>query len=187
MISSLGRYVRRAGALSLILVAGPAFGQTVARSDTTASAARQPVRALSRWENVGALASGARLRVQLVDGTRMSGTLVSVSSDQLAIQPDGGGASVAWRRIQVTRVEQRRGPRVRSGAGWGALVGGLVGAIALGLIKPADAVTAGVGFYHEIPVLATTTGIGVGTGSVVNALRRRWVVVYVGGSNADYS
>ena len=58
------------------------------------------------------------------------------------------------------------------------MVGVLVGAIALGTIEPKDAVTNGVLLYHAFPVLATATAIGVGTGSVINAARRRWVVVY---------
>lgn len=164
-------------AVFVILAASPAPAQTVARSHTPASIQNR-AHVLNRWENVAALVSGMRLRVRLADGTRIAGTLQSVSPDQLVMQADGGTGSVAWRRDQVTRVEQRRGPRVRSGAGWGALVGVLVGAIALGTIEPKDAVTNGVLLYHEIPVLATATAIGVGTGSVINAARRRWVVVY---------
>ena len=102
----------------------------------------------------------------------------SVSPDQLVIQVEGGRGRMAWRLDQVTRVEQRRGPRVKSGAGWGALAGVLVGAIALWTIEPADAVTNGVLPWHELPVLATGTALGAGTGSVINMARRRWVVVY---------
>ena len=164
-------------AVFVILAVSPAPAQTLARSRTPASVQRR-VHVLNRWENVAALASGVRLRVRLADRTRIAGTLESVSPDQLVIQAEGGRGRMAWRLDQVTRVEQRRGPRVKSGAGWGALAGVLVGAIALGTIQPADAVTNGVLPWHELPVLATGTALGAGTGSVINMARRRWVVVY---------
>ncbi len=164
-------------AVFVIVAASPAPAQTVARSQALASIQNR-ANVLNRWEDVAALASGMRLRVGLADGTRIAGTLQSVSPDHLVIQAEGDTGSVAWQRDQVTRVEQRRGPRVRPGAGWGALVGVLVGVIGLWTIEPKDAVTNGVLRWHEIPVLATGTAIGIGTGSVINVARRRWVVVY---------
>ena len=164
-------------AVLTIVSASPAPAQT-ARTSRRPEAVQNRAHVLNRWENVAALASGIKLRVALADGTRSAGALLSVSPDHVVIQVEGGAGSVTWRRDQVARVEQRRGPRVRSGAGWGALVGVLVGAIALGTIEPKDAVTDGVLHWHEIPVLATGTAIGMGTGSVINVARRRWVVVY---------
>lgn len=149
----------------------------IAKSQTPASSQNR-AQMMNRWENVAALVSGMSLRVGLTDGTRIAGTFQSVSPDQLVIQTEGDQGSVTWRRDQVTRVEQRRGPRLRSGVGWGALVGAVVGAILLGTIEPLDAATNGVLGYHEIPVLAITTAIGTGTGFAINAARRRWVVVY---------
>lgn len=166
-------------AVLVVLAASPAPAQTrTARASCTPGAVQNRAHVLNRWENVSALASGARLRVTLADATRTAGTLQSVSADSVIIQAESGAGSVTWRRDQVTRIDQRRGPRVRTGAGWGALVGVLVGAITLGRIEPKDAVTDGVLRWHEIPVLATGTAIGMGTGSVINVARRRWVVVY---------
>jgi hypothetical protein len=168
-MSSLKRRICGSVTVVAILAASPARAQTVATPRA---------HVLNRWDNLAALASGMRLRVGLADGTRIAGTLQSVSPDRLVIQAEGGTGSVAWRQDQVTRVEQRRGPRVRSGAVWGALVGVLVGAITLGTTEPKDTVTNGVLLWHEIPVLVGGTAIGMGTGSVINVARRRWVVVY---------
>ena len=164
-----------AGLVMLATSAVPA--RTLARSRTPAPLQGR-AHVLNRWENVAGLSSGMQVRVAVADGSRISGTLQSVSGDQLVIQPKDGTGRVAWLRDQVARVEQRQGPRVRSGAGWGALVGVLVGGITLGTIEPKDAVTDGVLRWHEVPVLATTTAVGAGAGSVINLARRRWVVVY---------
>ena len=133
---------------------------------------------MNRWENVAALVGGTRLRVRLADGRRIVCTLESVSIDRLVVKTDGALGTVGWGRDEVQRVEERRGPRLGSGAGWGALVGFLAGAIILKLVPPADSVTNRVYFNHELPSLAAATGIGVGTGLAINAARRRWVVVF---------
>lgn len=133
---------------------------------------------VNRWENVAALVSGTRLRVRLADGRRIAGTLASVSTDQLVVQTSGGVGTVGWRRDEVQRVDERRGPRLGSGAGWGALAGVLAGAIMLKLLPPLDSLTSRIHAWHELPSLAGATGIGVGTGLAINAARRRWVVVY---------
>lgn len=151
--------------------------QTLARSRTPASG-QDRAHVLNSWTNVAALASSTRLRVELTDRTRIVGRLESVFPDRLVIRAQGGTGTVAWPRDQVARIEQRGGPRVRSGAGWGALVGVLVGAITLGTIEPRDAVTDRVHPWHELPVLVTGTAIGAGTGSALNLARRHWVVVY---------
>lgn len=163
-------------AVILIVLASPARAQGTRTPVPASVSPRADV--LGQWENVTALALGMPLRVTLADDTRVAGTLQVASADRLVIQTKGDTGSVACDRDQVTRVEQRRGPRIRSGAGWGALVGGLIGAITLGAIEPKDARTTGVLFWHEIPVMATATAIGAGTGSVLNAAMRRWVVVY---------
>lgn len=164
-------------AVCVMVAASVAPVHTLARSRTQAVMQdRQHV--LNSWTNVAALGSGTRLRVELVDRTRITGRLESVSPDRLVVRARGGAGTVAWRRDQVTRVEQRGGPRVKAGAGWGAIVGVLVGAITLGTIEPKDAVTNGVLLWHELPVLVTGTAIGAGAGSAINLARRRWVVVY---------
>ena len=133
---------------------------------------------VNRWENVAALVGGTSLRVRLVDGRNIVGTFEFVSADRLAVKTDGAQGTVAWRRDEVRRVEERRGPRPWSGAGWGALAGLLGGVIGLKLLPPKDSVTNGIYANHELPSLALATGIGVGTGLAINAARRRWVVVY---------
>ena len=133
---------------------------------------------VNRWENVAALVRGTRLRVRLADGSRIAGTLASVSTDQLVIQTGGDVGTVGWGRDEVQRVEERRGPRLGSGAGWGALTGVLAGAIVLKLVPPKDSLTYRIHASHELPALAGATAIGVGTGLAINAARRRWVVVY---------
>ena len=133
---------------------------------------------VNRWENVAALVGGTSLRVQLVDGRSIAGTLESVSADRLVVKTDGALGTIAWGRHEVRRVEERRGPRLGSGAGWGALAGFLAGVIGLKLLPPSDSVTNGIYANHELPSLAAATGIGVGTGLAINAARRRWVVVY---------
>lgn len=87
---------------------------------------------VNRWENVAALVGGTRLRVLLADGRRIAGTLESVSPDRLVVKTDGALGEVAWGRDEVQRVEERRGPRLASGAGWGALAGFLAGVICTG-------------------------------------------------------
>lgn len=173
----LTRYDWSTWPVLVILAASPVGAQPVGKS-VPPPAVHSRAHVLNRWENVAALASGVRLRVGLADGTRVAGTLQAVSPDQLVMQVEGRAGSLAWSPDEVRRVEQRRGPRVRSGAGWGALVGAAVGVIALVTIEPKDAATHGVLPYHEIPMLATATAFGVGTGAVFNVARRRWVVVY---------
>ncbi len=147
-------------------------------SRRTASHIAERAQVVNRWENVAALGIGARLRVRLAGGSRINGTLVSASSDQLVLHEDGKAGTVGWRRDEVQRVEERRGSSLGSGAGWGALAGVLAGAIVLKLVPPADALAPHVYANHEFPTLGLTTAIGVGTGLAVNAARRRWVVVY---------
>lgn len=164
-------------AVCVMVAASAAPVHTLVRSGTRA-VVQDHEQVLNNWTNVAALASGTRLRVELTDRTRIAGRLESVSPDRLVVLAQGGAGTVAWRRDQVSRVEQRGGPRVRSGAGWGALVGVLVGAITLGTVEPKDAVTNGVLLWHELPVLVTGTAIGAGAGSAISLARRRWVVVY---------
>lgn len=164
-------------AVCVMVAANAAPVHPLARSRTQA-VVQDRKHVLNSWTNVAALASGTRLRVELADRTRIAGRLESVSPDRLVVLAQGGAGTVGWRRDQVTRVEQRGGPRVRAGAGWGALVGVLVGAITLWTIEPRDAVTNGVLLYHELPVSVTGTAIGAGAGSAINLARRRWVVVY---------
>lgn len=164
-------------AVCVMVAASVAPVHTLARSRTQA-VIQDREHVLNSWTNVAALASGTRLRVELADRTRIAGRLASVSPDRLVVLAQGGAGTVAWRRDQVARVEQRGGPRVRAGAGWGALVGVLVGAITLGTVEPRDAATDEVLLWHELPVLVTGTALGVGTGSALNLARRRWVVVY---------
>ena len=133
---------------------------------------------VNRWENVGALVGGTNLRVRLVDGRSIAGTLESVSADRLVVKTDGALGTIAWARHEVQRVEERRGPRLGSGAAWGALAGFLAGVIGLKLTPARDSVTDGIYLDHVPTSLAAATGIGVGTGLAINAARRRWVVVY---------
>jgi hypothetical protein len=175
-------------AVCVMVAASSAPVHTLTRSRTRA-VVQDRVHVLNSWANVAALASGTRLRVELTDRTRIAGRLQSVSPDRLVVLAQGGAGTVAWRRDEVARVEQRGGPRVKLGAGWGALVGVLVGAITLGTIEPKDAVTNGVLLWHELPVLVTGTAIGAGAGSAINLARRHWVAVYeslqVGSSRSE--
>lgn len=164
-------------AVCVLLAASPAPVHARARSGAPASDPDR-VHVLNNWTNVAALANGTRLRIELTDRTRIAGRLESVSPERLVILAEGSVGPVEWQRDQVSRIEQRRGPRVKSGAGWGALVGAFVGAIALGTIEPRDAVTHDVLRSHELPVLVMGTAVGVGAGSALNLARRRWVVVY---------
>ena len=175
-----GRMFRVAGvAIALaVTLQGCASTPTLRLSRVTPGHNAGRTQAVNRWENVAALVGGTSLRVRLVDGRSIVGTLESVSADRVAVKTDGGHGTVAWRRDEVQRVDERRRPRLGSGAGWGALAGFLGGVIGLKLIPAKDSVANGIYFNHELPSLALATGIGVGTGLTINAARRRWVVVY---------
>ena len=173
---------RLAGVVALSVTLQGRTESRIGWSRITPSHNENGTQIVNRWENVAALVTGTRLRVRLADGSRLAGTLASVSIDQLVVQLGGQAGTVGWGRDRVQRVEERRGPRLGSGAGWGALAGVLAGAIVLRLVPPADSSTHGVYPNHEFPTLGFTTAIGVGTGLAINAARRQWVVVYISGA-----
>ena len=170
---------RLAGVVALSVTLQGCAASRIGWSRITPSHNENGTQIVNRWENVAALVAGTRLRVRLADGSRIAGTLASVSTDQLVVQLGGQVGTVGWGRDKVQRVEERRGPRLGSGAGWGALAGVLAGVIVLKLVPPADSLTHSIYPNHELPALAGTTAIGVGTGLAINAARRRWVVVYI--------
>lgn len=81
---------------------------------------------------------GARVRVSTDAGDRVTGRLEELTFDALRIRPDGATPprDVSWNAL--TKIETSRGRRDRkqaawSKAKWGALLGGVPGAISLGL------------------------------------------------------
>lgn len=114
------------------------------------------------------ISSGDRIRVRLDERRAVTGTLVSQDSVRLVLTPPAGRENLSFALGTGTRVETVMGTRHNfGGAKWGAIAGGVVGAVA----GPAG--TAAIG------------AVGAVLGGPVLGMARRtdkWVPVVVPGS-----
>ena len=81
---------------------------------------------------------GSRIRVWGSDMRTVTGRVEASTSDTLLLQPDGKTVAVSIRVATLTRIDISGGMRSRKtsawrGARWGAAIGGVPGAISLGL------------------------------------------------------
>ena len=123
---------------------------------------------------------GAYTTVQLVNGSRGTGTLVSVSNDQVEITPrtrfPTSARTIAFANIQT--IQQGRGDSLVNGALWGGVSSGV------GALMVVNAVLGCDGCHWEsaaapLGIMGLFGGIGAGVGAGIDALRgERGRVVY---------
>ena len=80
---------------------------------------------------------GDRVRVWTSERT-VTGQVSATAPDRIELQPDGGEPALSIplatvRKVEISRGRPNRAQRARTGAKWGALLGGGLGAVSLGV------------------------------------------------------
>jgi hypothetical protein len=140
----------RLSVAAALAILAPVVGGCAARSQlsTSAGAVSQPTSSmLGRWENVELLDAGTRVDVEFRGVTRR-GRVQAVTADLLTLDVGDASGPVAVPRTEVRRIWERRSGNPKWAA-LGALIGGVVGYVAGGLIVgDSDAVHPGVRYHH---------------------------------------
>lgn len=113
---------------------------------------------ISDWRGVEALPEGALLRVDLSDGTTISGRLVAVSLDELVLREDGATRHIPRSAVRrVIRLHRRTAEKAR----WGAVMGAAlsVATSAAGRTRPTFALCIAPAWAAAGAVIGATDGV----------------------------
>ena len=127
---------------------------------------------------------GEPVRLYGVDGSKIQGTIETISSSSLKLKVKG--VSREFQESQIREIQVQYRDPIWNGVKWGVVIGGISGAVVGAIVS--DAFCDGCGDSHASGALAfglLGAGIGAGTGATSDYLRKGYTPVFKGQKVAE--